>query len=151
MGDDLNSSGNFVDMTKRRALYLWLGFLLAMTLFYVQSQVVFVHGPPRPVYTAAVVLSLVGLLTYGFARLFFKYYTKNKREEWRRLQSKDRLQQILVAFVLQWVLLETLGLYGVLLSVFGQNEVLALPFMGAAYYGFWKSFPRKEQISPFFR
>jgi len=136
--------------TQKSAVYVWLGLLLAMTLFYVQSQLVFVHGPARQATVMTVVLFVLGGITYLLASAFFDRYALLKWEDWRRLNGSDRKQQILVGFVFQWILFETLGLYGVLLSVFRQDKVWALPFLVLAYIGFLRSFPRKHKLTPFF-
>ena len=46
---------------------------------------------------------------------------------------------------------ETLGLYGVLAGVFTQNGLKALPFLAAAYVGFFLRFPKRQQVEPFFQ
>ncbi len=67
------------------------------------------------------------------------------------MAERDRKQTILIAFVLQFILFETLGLYGVLLSVLRQNTWKAIPFVVMAYVGFALAFPKKEKIEPYFR
>lgn len=67
-----------------------------------------------------------------------------------KMPFKDRKQSLLIALVLQYILFETLGLYGVLLSVWTQSGLKAVPFMLFAYIGFYLSFPRKNLFKPYF-
>ena len=136
--------------TQRIAMFLWLGLIFAMTLFYVQSQIVFVKGSPLPSNPLEWVLVFLGALTFLFGFYFFKNYTRVRSKEIRSARPKDRKQSLLIAFVFQFVLFETLGLYGVLISVLTQNSLKALPFIAAAYIGFFLSFPKKRIIDPFF-
>ena len=68
-----------------------------------------------------------------------------------KMPLRDRKQSILIALVLQYVLFETLGLYGVLLSVWTQSGLKAIPFLLFAYFGFYRSFPRRDKFAEFFR
>jgi len=70
--------------TQKSAVYVWLGLLLAMTLFYVQSQLVFVHGPARQATVMTVVLFVLGGITYLLASAFFDRYALLKWEDWRQ-------------------------------------------------------------------
>jgi len=145
---DMEDISELVIRTKKSALYVWMGLLLAMTLFYVQSQIVFIHGSPRRAPTMTVALGILGVLTFLLASAFFDRYSLSKKEDWKRLKLEDRRPEILMGFVFQWILFETLGLYGVLLSVFTQDKVWAVPFIALAYIGFWRSFPKESKITP---
>jgi predicted transporter len=144
-------SEEFVNSTCKQALYLWAGLCLSMTLFYVQSQIVFVKRDPLPSSQLEWVMTLLGILTFTMGLLFFRNYMALRQNRIMRMPYKDRKQSLLIAMVLQFVLFETLGLYGVLLSVWTQNHLKALPFLFFAYVGFYLSFPKKDKIRVFFR
>ena len=137
--------------THRQALYLWAGLCLALTLFFVQSQIVFVKGEPAPTAQTEWVFSGVGIVTFLMGLLFFRNYTGLRRLQWLKMPFAQRKQNLLVAYVIQFILFETLGLYGVLLSVLSKNTWKAVPFMVFAYLGFILSFPKKSQLDLFFR
>lgn len=141
----------FLEGTQKQAFYLWTGLSLSLTLFFAQSQIVFVKSEPLPSSGIEWVFSFVGLLTFLLGYFFFDQYTKLREKKIFKMPYAERKQTILVAFVLQFVLFETLGLYGVLLSVLTQNSMKAVPFLIFAYLGFVRRFPRKEVIAPFFR
>ncbi len=137
--------------TRKQALYLWVGLGLSMSLFYVQSQIVFVKSEPLPSSSLEWVVSILGLLTFTLGMLFFKNYMALRKNRILKMPLKDRKQSVLIALVLQYVLFETLGLYGVLLSVWTQSGLKALPFLLFAYIGFLASFPKQKTFEPFFR
>ncbi len=141
---------NIIHATQRQALYLWSGLSLALTLFFVQSQMFFVKADPLPSSSFEWYLIGLGVLTFLFGFLFFKNYTQLRKKRILRMPYNDRKQTLLVAFVFQYILFETLGLYGVLVSVLTQNTTKALPFILFAYLGFSLSFPKKSLIEPFF-
>lgn len=141
---------SIIQSTKKQALYLWVGLNLSLTLFFVQSQMFFVKGNPLPSTQLEWIFIIMGLLTFIFAYLFYSFYTKARKNQIRQMPEAQRKQSLLVAFVLQFILFETLGLYGVLLSVLTQNTWKAIPFVVAAYIGFVLSFPRVAKIRPFF-
>ena len=136
--------------TQKQALYLWSGLSLALTLFFVQSQIVFVKADPLPSSKLEWVFSGLGLITFLIGVLFYKNYLALRKRALLRMPLKDRKQSVLIAFVLQCILFETLGLYGVLLSVLTQNTWKALPFILFAYIGFYLAFPKKEKFTTFF-
>ena len=141
---------SIIESTKRQALYLWVGLSLSLTLFFVQSQMFFVKGTPLPSSGLEWVFIMMGFVTFIFAYLFYNLYTRARKSQILKMPMKQRKQSLLVAFVLQFVLFETLGLYGVLLSVLTQNTFKAVPFVVAAYLGFLLSFPKRRKIHPFF-
>lgn len=141
----------FIHSTQKQALYLWGGLCLSLTLFYVQSQLVFVQSNPLPTSNLEWVLSLLGLVTFLMGHFFFNNYTRLRKDKFSRMSFAERKQGLLVAFVLQFVLFETLGLYGVLVSVLTQSSLKALPYVLCAYLGFCLSFPKKAKIKPFFQ
>ncbi|MCB0379103.1 MAG: hypothetical protein KDD33_11480 [Bdellovibrionales bacterium] len=147
---DADSRDDFVQSTKTQALYLWIGLCLALTLFFVQSQMFFVKTDPLPSQSLEWVFAFLGLVTFLFGYFFYRAYISLRRKQIMQLTLPDRKQSVLVAFVLQYVLFETLGLYGVLLSVLMQNTVKAIPFVLFAYLGFVLSFPKKEKIQALF-
>ena len=136
--------------TRRQALYLWSGLSLSMTLFFVQSQVVFVRREPMPSSRLEWVFTALGAVTFLLGFFFFKNYTKLRKKRFLKMPLKDRKQSLLIAFVLQFVLFETLGMYGVLLSVWTQSTLKAVPFLFFAYIGFFIAFPKLGKIEPFF-
>lgn len=136
--------------TCRQATYLWVGLLLAMTLFYAQSQIVFIKEGPNGASPFEWPLIFLGALTFWVGLYFFKNYTKVRARALGKAEYGDRKQTLLVAFVFQFILFETLGLYGVILSVLTQNSWKALPFVFASYLGFLVAFPRRKVIAPFF-
>lgn len=142
---------DFMDSTRRTALYLWIGLSLSLTLFFVQSQMFFVKAKPLPSSQLEWIFSGLGILTFLFGFFFFKNYTALRREKIKRMPPAERKQSLLVAFVLQYIIFETLGLYGVLISVLTQNTLKALPFIVFAYIGFLISFPRRDKIGSFFK
>ena len=142
---------DLVKETYRQALYLWGGLCLALTLFFVQSQVVFVKGKPLPTSQLEYVFSGLGVVTFLMGYFFFNNYTSLRKNYLMKMPVDQRKQNILVAYVIQFVMFESLGLYGVLLSVLTKNSWKALPFMVFAYLGFGVSFPKKHKISSFFR
>lgn len=141
----------FIDGTRRQALYLWIGLSLTLTLFFVQSQRFFVKGKPLPTEGIEWTFTAIGCVTFIFGLVFFKNYTKLRRKQIEKIPFSDRKQIILTAYVIQFVMFETLGLYGVLLSVLTQNTMKAVPFVAFAYLGFLISFPKVQQIKPFYR
>lgn len=141
----------YLTSTKRQAFYLWCGLSLALTLFCVQSQIIFVKSKPIPSSNLEWVLTGLGVATFLMGFFFFKNYTALRKSQIMRMPFKDRKQTILIAFVFQFILFETLGLYGVLLSVLMQNSLKAIPFMIFAYLGFILAFPKSEKIEPFFK
>ena len=149
MGD--SKKEDFVWSTRRQALYLWVGLNLSLTLFFVQSQMFFVKANPLPTSQLEWVFTGLGLITFLLGFLFFKNYMALRKKQVLLMPEKDRKQTILIAFVLQFILFETLGLYGVLLSVLRQNTWKAIPFVVAAYVGFALAFPKKEKIEPYFK
>ncbi len=140
-----------LESTRKQALYLWAGLCLSMTLFYVQSQIVFVNRSPLPSSNLEWIVSVLGVITFVLGLLFFKNYMALRKNRILKMPLKDRKQSVLIAMVLQFILFETLGLYGVLLSVWTQSGLKALPFLIFAYFGFFKSFPRKKRIVPYFQ
>jgi F0F1-type ATP synthase membrane subunit c/vacuolar-type H+-ATPase subunit K len=140
----------FTKSTQKQALYLWAGLSLALTLFFVQSQLVFVRTEPLPSSSLEWVFSGMGVATFLLGLVFFKNYLALRKKALLRMPFKDRKQSILIAFVLQFVLFETLGLYGVLLSVLTQSTMKAIPFLLFAYLGFYLSFPKEKKVAPFF-
>ncbi len=136
--------------TYRQALYLWIGLSLSLTLFFVQSQLVFVKGKPLPTSQLEWVFTGLGAVTFLMGLVFFKYYLAIRKSRILRMPVNDRKQTILLAFVFQFVLFETLGLYGVLLSVLTQNTMKAFPFVVFAYVGFLLALPKKIKIKEFF-
>lgn len=140
-----------IKSTRKQALYLWAGLSLSLSLFYVQSQVVFIKSEPVPSSQLEWVFSVLGVVTFLFGFVFFKNYTALRQKKILKLPYPDRKQMILVAFVLQFILFETLGLYGVLLSVLTQNSLKAIPFLIFAYLGFALAFPRQEKVEQFFK
>ena len=136
--------------TKKPALYIWVGLLLAMTLFYVQSQTVFIHSSPVSFSTFEWVLVALGIATFLFGYFFFDKYTGPRKKALLQADLKDRKQSLLMGFVYQFILFETLGLYGVVISVFTQTPAKALPFMVCAFLGFFISFPKQKKLKPFF-
>lgn len=141
---------NYLISTRKQALYLWAGLGLSMTLFFVQAQVVFVKREPLPSSKVEWALTGLGVATFLMGYFFFKNYMAIRKNRILKMPYKDRKQSILIAFVLQFILFETLGMYGVLLSVFTQSTLKAIPFMFFAYLGFYLSFPKKDKIEPFF-
>lgn len=137
--------------TRKQALYLWAGLCLSMTLFFVQSQIVFVKQDPLPSSQLEWIISVLGVITFLLGLFFFKNYMALRKSRILKMPLKDRKQSVLIAFVFQFILFETLGLYGVLLSVWSQNTLKALPFLLFAYFGFYWSFPRTESLRPYFR
>ena len=84
--------------THRMALYMWFGLLLAMTLFFVQGQLVFITEEPRPSSKMEWMLVGLGLITFYFwSALFSQLYRCAKKRnlvgESQRSQaiSLDRL------------------------------------------------------------
>jgi len=148
--EEINPS-TIVQSTRRSALYLWSGLSLALTLFFVQSQLVFVKREPLPTQQIEWMMVGLGVITFLFGLFFFQNYTKLRRTQLMKMPFAERKQTILVAFVFQFVLFETLGLYGVLISVLTQSTEKAVPFILFAYLGFYLSFPRKEKIEAFFK
>lgn len=150
--EPMNSeSVKLINETRRQALYLWVGLNLSLTLFFVQSQMFFVTASPLPTSSLEWVFSGLGLITFVFGFVFFKNYTSLRRLRLMKMPFAERKQSLLVAFVLQFVLFETLGLYGVLISVLTQNTMKAIPYILFAYVGFILAFPKKEKIEPFFK
>jgi hypothetical protein len=141
----------YLQKTRKVAIYLWSGLSLALTLFFVQSQIVFVKTDPLPSQKAEWGLVGLGILTFLFGFFFFKNYTSLRRDQLLRMPLEQRKQSLLVAFVLQFILFESLGLYGVLLSVLTQSSEKALPFIVFAYLGFFFAFPRQAKLEPFFK
>jgi FtsH-binding integral membrane protein len=141
----------YLQKTRKVAIYLWSGLSLALTLFFVQSQIVFVTTDPLPSQKAEWGLVGLGILTFLFGFFFFKNYTSLRRDQLLRMPLEQRKQSLLVAFVLQFILFESLGLYGVLLSVLTQSSEKALPFIVFAYLGFFFAFPRQAKLEPFFK
>lgn len=146
---DSDASG-FIETTRRQALYLWAGLSLALTLFYVQSQIIFVKGDPLPTSQLEWIFACLGAATFLMGYFFFKNYTKLRKPKLMRMPFKDRKQSLLIAFVLQFILFETLGLYGVLLSVLTRNSWKAAPYILFAYIGFYTAFPRRKSVADFF-
>lgn len=142
---------NAIDNTRRQALFLWGGLSLTLTLFFVQSQRFFVKGDPLPTARIEWIFIAMGLVTFLFGYFFFSNYTKLRKDKIARMPVNERKQSLLVAFVLQFIMFETLGLYGVLLSVLTRNTWKAVPFLLFAYIGFLSSFPRRDKIAVFFR
>lgn len=140
-----------IQSTRRSALYLWSGLSLALTLFFVQSQLVFVKREPLPTQQIEWMMVGLGVVTFLFGLVFFKNYTRLRRTQLMKMPFAERKQTLLVAFVFQFVLFETLGLYGVLISVLTQSTEKAVPFILFAYLGFYLSFPRKKKIEIFFK
>jgi|GEM_PF-2277857 len=145
------TSETVLKATGRQALYLWTGMLLAMTLFYTQSQIVFVKGEPIPASAFEWPLVFLGAITFLLGLFFFKNYTKARKRALESAPYSDRKQTLLIAVVYQCLLFETLGLYGVFLSVLTQNSLKAIPFVVAAYIGFAVAFPRRERLAEFFK
>ncbi len=141
---------NIIQSTWRQALYLWVGLNLSLTLFFIQSQVFFMNSGPFPHFRLEWIFSVLGFTTFLFGLLFFKYFTTLRMKKLRMMTPEERKQSLLVAFVVQFVLFETLGLYGVLLSVITQNPMKSLPFIISAYLGFIVTFPGKGKIRVFF-
>ncbi len=139
-----------IKTTLRQALYLWSGLSLALTLFFVQSQMFFVKTSPLPSSDLEWYFIGLGIITFLFGFLFFKNYTKLREKKILRMPYPDRKQTLLNAYVFQFLLFETLGLYGVLVSVLTQNTLKAIPFIVFSYLGFVLSFPKKKQIEPYF-
>lgn len=140
----------YLSSTRRQALYLWAGLSLALTLFFVQSQMFFVKGSPLPSSQLEWVFAALGIVTFVMGYLFYRNYTALRKNRILRMPFKDRKQSLLVAFVFQFILFETLGLYGVLLSVFTKNTWKALPYIFFSYIGFYLAFPREAKIKEFF-
>lgn len=138
------------ESTHRQAFYLWVGLSLALTLFFVQSQLIFVKGEPLPTSRLEWVFIFLGVVTFLFGLVFFKNYTALRKKSLLKMPVKDRKQSLLVAYVFQYVLLETLGLYGVLLSVITRNTYKAIPFVLFAYIGFVLTRPKREKLKEFF-
>lgn len=145
-----HSQNEIIESTRRQALYLWVGLSLSLTLFFVQSQMFFVKANPLPTSKLEWIFTGLGLLTFLLGYFFFKYYTEIRKPRLLKMPFNDRKQSLLTAFVMQFVLFESLGLYGVLISVLTQNTLKAIPFMVFAYLGFFLAFPKKEKITPFF-
>jgi branched-subunit amino acid transport protein len=137
--------------TYRQALYLWVGLSLSLTLFFVQSQIVFIKASPLPTSKLEWIILVIGIVTFIFGLLFFKNYLSLRRNKILKMPFSERKQNILMAYVLQFILFETLGLYGVLISVLSQNTLKAVPFVVFAYLGFVLAFPKKEKINPYFQ
>lgn len=147
----LNSeSVQVIEETRRQALYLWIGLSLSLTLFFVQSQRFFVKSDPLPTSGIEWVFTIMGVLTFLIGFVFFKNYTTLRKERISKMLNSEKKQTLLVGFVLQFVMFETLGLYGVLISVLTQSSLKAVPFVIFAYIGFLTAFPKKEKIAPFF-
>ena len=138
------------ESTQRQAFFLWIGLSLALTLFFVQSQMVFVKGEPLPTSRLEWVFIFLGLVTFLLGYFFFRNYTALRKKSLLKMPMKDRKQSLLVAYVFQFVLFETLGLYGVLLSVLTRNTTKAIPFVVFAYIGFYFARPTREKIKEFF-
>ena len=136
--------------TWRKALYLWSGLSLCLTLFFVQSQMFFIRSKPLPYSRLEWVFSVLGVMTFFFGLTFFKFFTKLRIKKFRLMTAVEVQQSLLFVFVLQFILFETLGLYGILLSVLSQNGLRSLPFIVFAYLGFILAFPKKKKIEPFF-
>lgn len=136
--------------TRRQALYLWIGLSLSLTLFFVQSQMFYVSANPLPSSKLEWVFTILGLFTFLLGHFFFKNYMALRKPQLVKASEKDKKQTILIAFVMQFVLFETLGLYGVVLSVLRQNTLKAVPFILFAYIGFAFAFPKREKIKPYF-
>lgn len=151
MSTDRSEASRHLESTRRSALYLWAGLSLALTLFFVQSQVVFIKGEALPTQRIEWALVLLGLVTFLFGFMFFRNYTRVRRQALLTMSWPERRQTLLVAYVLQFILFESLGLYGVLLSVLTQNTEKAVPFILFAYLGFYLAFPRRKQLEPFFQ
>ncbi len=143
-------SDEIIKGTWKQALYLWTGLNLALTLFFIQSQMFFVRSRPLPHSRLEWFFSGLGFITFLFGLLFFKYYTKLRTKRFLMMSFEERKQSLLVVFVVQFILFETLGLYGVLVSVLTQSTLKSLPFIVLAYLGFVLSFPRKKKIRTFF-
>ena len=148
--ETVENEEEIVRSTWRQALYLWVGLSLALTLFFVQSQMFFINSKPAPNSKIEWLFWGLGLVTFLFGLLFFKYYTRFRKKRLDWMPPEERKQTLLVTFVIQFVLFETLGLYGVLVSVLTQNAIKSLPFIVFAYLGFILVFPRKEKIKVFF-
>ncbi|MEM7645444.1 MAG: hypothetical protein AAF203_00930 [Pseudomonadota bacterium] len=146
-----NKTDAIVASTSKQALYLWAGLSLSLTLFFVQSQLVFVKANPLPSSQLEWVLSVLGFLTFLMGYFFFDKYTGLRKKQILKMPFEDRKQSVLIAFVFQFILFETLGLYGVLVSVLTQNTWKAIPYVVSAYLGFIIAFPKKQKITPFFR
>ena len=148
--ETVENGEEIVRSTWRQALYLWVGLSLALTLFFVQSQMFFINSKPAPSSKIEWFFWGLGFVTFLFGLLFFQYYTRFRKKRLDWMPPEERKQTLLVTFVIQFVLFETLGLYGVLVSVLTQNATKSLPFIVFAYLGFILVFPRKEKIKVFF-
>lgn len=141
---------DIIESTRRQALYLWVGLSLSLSLFFVQSQMFFIKAKPLPTSGLEWVFIGLGIVTFALGYFFFKYYTQLRKEGLMKLPLNDRKQSLLIAFVMQFVLFESLGLYGVVISVITQNTLKAVPFVIFAYLGFYLAFPKRNKIAPFF-
>jgi len=146
-----SESEEYLNGARKQALYLWSGLCLTMTLFFVQSQLVFVKRDPLPSSQLEWIISVLGVVTFLLGFFFFKNYMALRKSRILKMPFKDRKQSLLIALVLQYVLFESLGLYGVLLSVWTQSTLKAVPFLVFAYIGFYSAFPKRKLFEPYFK
>ncbi len=142
---------DFVMSTQRQALYLWVGLGLAMTLFFAGTQVAFIKSKPLPTSNLEWFFTAIGLITFLLGLGFYKNYLALRKNRILKMPFADRKQSLLIVFVIQFVLFESLGMLGILVSGLTQSTLKGVPFLIFAYLGLYIAYPKKEKIEPYFR
>lgn len=141
----------FQQSTQRQALYLWSGLLLSMTLFFAGTQVAFIRGEPLPSSQLEWILATLGGVTFVMGLVFYKNYLALRKNRILTMALNDRKQSLLIVFVLQFILFESLGMLGILVAGLTQSTLKGVPYLLFAYVGFYFAFPKKDKITPYFK
>ena len=79
----------------KQAVYLWCGLTLALSLFFVNTQIFIRPLKPLPMDQLEWIFALLGLITFTFGVLFFKGYMALNKASWKKMNPTQRGQGIL--------------------------------------------------------
>lgn len=141
-----------MNKTLRTARYIWIGIGLSLALFFAQIWKMLggeLAWNPNP--TVDSIFVFISAIVFAYAFFFLNGYLKLRKAEILRGTNTDKYSVLLLAYVIQFLLFETVGIFGLLLSIFSHSAVKSIPFVIASYVGLIIFFPKQDHIKNFYR
>lgn len=133
------------------ARYIWVGICLSLALFFSQSwKMAGGFSPIKLQPSKDIIFVSLGLISFFYGKFFFnKYLELKERNFLKKATEKEKTNLVLLSFTIQFLIFETVGILGIILSLFTINAVKSIPFVLLSYFGLWQAFPKKNKIPAF--